>query len=110
MDIKTYLDTERISQAAFGKAVGVSQGLVSQWILESTPVSPAKAVLIEVATEGKVTRKELRPKDWHLIWPDLDKPAAEKRAQARRKQNRRTGEDRRREPDRRAASATPLES
>ncbi|QHC93840.1 hypothetical protein PspR84_04100 [Pseudomonas sp. R84] len=26
---------------------------------------------IERATSGLVTRKELRPNDWHLVWPEL---------------------------------------
>lgn len=26
---------------------------------------------IERATSGLVTRKELRPDDWHLVWPEL---------------------------------------
>lgn len=26
---------------------------------------------LELNTGGKVTRKELRPDDWHLIWPEL---------------------------------------
>ena len=29
------------------------------------------APMIEQSTEGKVTRKDLRPDDWHLIWPEL---------------------------------------
>lgn len=32
---------------------------------------------IELATEGAVTRRDLRPDDWHLIWPELaEKDAA----------------------------------
>lgn len=27
---------------------------------------------IEKATCGQVTRKELRPNDWHEIWPEID--------------------------------------
>ena len=29
------------------------------------------AARVERATDGAVTRKELRPNDWHLIWPEL---------------------------------------
>jgi DNA-binding transcriptional regulator YdaS (Cro superfamily) len=28
-------------------------------------------VAIEQVTNGAVTRKDLRPDDWHLIWPEL---------------------------------------
>ncbi|WP_279212644.1 transcriptional regulator [Delftia acidovorans] len=33
--------------------------------------SPAYCLAIERATEGQVSRRDLRPKDCHLIWPDL---------------------------------------
>ncbi len=29
-------------------------------------------VAIEKATGGAVSRKDLRPDDWHLIWPELE--------------------------------------
>ncbi len=32
-------------------------------------------VKIEQDTEGKFTRKQLRPDDWQLIWPELQKAA-----------------------------------
>lgn len=33
--------------------------------------SPVNCVAIERATDAIVTRKDLRPDDWHLIWPEL---------------------------------------
>ena len=33
--------------------------------------SPSVAAGIERATEGAVTRQQLRPDDWPLIWPEL---------------------------------------
>ena len=33
--------------------------------------SPSVAASIERATEGAVTRQQLRPDDWPLIWPEL---------------------------------------
>lgn len=32
---------------------------------------------IERATQGAVTRRDLRPDDAHLIWPDIEAPKAE---------------------------------
>lgn len=32
---------------------------------------PEYCVAIERATDGKVRRWDLRPEDWHLIWPEL---------------------------------------
>lgn len=69
MKLKTYLKTT--SQAAFAASVGVSNGLVYQWANNIRPVSVLRCFAIEKATEGKVTRKDLRPDDWHLIWPEL---------------------------------------
>lgn len=33
--------------------------------------SPANCVAIERATDGAVTRRDLRPDDWRDIWPEL---------------------------------------
>lgn len=33
--------------------------------------SPKIAAMVEAATEGVVTRKELRPDDWAIIWPEI---------------------------------------
>lgn len=38
---------------------------------------PAHCVAIERATNGAVTRRDLRPTDWHLIWPELAEPTAQ---------------------------------
>ncbi len=35
------------------------------------PIGPEICVAIEHETGGEVTRKALRPNDWHLIWPEL---------------------------------------
>lgn len=37
---------------------------------------PATCVAIERVTGGLVTRADLRPNDWHLIWPELVKAEA----------------------------------
>ena len=43
--------------------------------------SPSVAAGIERATEGAVTRQQLRPDDWPLIWPELaDSPEQIKNA------------------------------
>lgn len=38
---------------------------------------PAHCLAIERATNGAVTRRDLRPDDCHLIWPDLADDAKE---------------------------------
>lgn len=51
--------------------LGVSQGMISQWVNNTRPVAIERCVDIEIATKGQVTRKDLRPKDWARIWPEL---------------------------------------
>ncbi|MGC5885710.1 transcriptional regulator [Ralstonia pseudosolanacearum] len=53
------------------EVIGVNQSDVSNWATGRRPVPPIRCVAIERATEGAVTRPELRPDDWHLIWPEL---------------------------------------
>lgn len=72
MNLAQFLTTS--SQYLFAKDLGVSQGLVSQWILGKTLVSPKKCVYIERLTNGKVTRRDLRPNDFWELWPDLPAP------------------------------------
>ncbi|KMW73678.1 hypothetical protein TI10_05380 [Photorhabdus luminescens subsp. luminescens] len=36
------------------------------------PVPPARCFDIENATNGKVTRQDLRPHDWQKIWPEIN--------------------------------------
>jgi DNA-binding transcriptional regulator YdaS (Cro superfamily) len=62
------------TKAQLAKHLGVSKGAVSQWD-EFAPIK--SCVRIETALGGAVTRKDLRPNDWHLIWPELaDKQVA----------------------------------
>lgn len=35
------------------------------------PLSPKKCVEVEVKSGGELRRWDLRPNDWHLIWPEL---------------------------------------
>lgn len=56
--------------------VGVSQPAVSGWVRRGV-IPPARCALVERATSGRVMRWDLRPADWHLIWPELiDRPDA----------------------------------
>jgi DNA-binding transcriptional regulator YdaS (Cro superfamily) len=59
------------SQSALAKVVQVKPPVVSQWINCLRPVPIEKCVAIEQATNGEVTRKDLRPDDWERIWPEL---------------------------------------
>lgn len=59
------------SQTALAAVLGVSKGAVSQWKDEDRRVPAAHCVAIERATNGAVTRRDLRPTDWQQIWPEL---------------------------------------
>lgn len=59
------------SQARLALLVGVTPSAVNQWISGNRPVPIERCVAIEKATKGMVTRKDLRPADWQMIWPEL---------------------------------------
>lgn len=80
MNLPDYVSAERGRGAALAAAIGVSPVMVSQWCNLVKPVPVERCAAIEQATAGKVTRRDLRPDDWHRIWPELitpDHPAPE---------------------------------
>lgn len=52
-------------------AIGVGQSVVSNWKARGTDIDPVHCVSIERATDGTVTRRDLRPADWQKIWPEI---------------------------------------
>ena len=75
MKLSEYL-SNRGAQSEFAKTIGVSPVLIHQWASELRPVPLERCVPIEQATNGQVTRKDLRPDDWASIWPELIEKAA----------------------------------
>lgn len=69
MTLSEYLKTS--SNVVLAREVGVAAALVSQWKNGTRPVPVERCSAIEKATSGAVTRRDLRPDDWHLIWPEL---------------------------------------
>lgn len=61
MRISTYLREKGLSQEEFATHLGVSQGLVWQWIAGRTRVTAERAIEIEGKTDGEITRHDLRP-------------------------------------------------
>lgn len=57
--------------AKFSRALGVKPPSALSWRDSNKPLPILRCVQIEQATNGLVTRKDLRPNDWHLIWPEL---------------------------------------
>jgi DNA-binding transcriptional regulator YdaS (Cro superfamily) len=53
------------------RLIGVGQSAVSNWRARGGLVPVEHCSAIERATKGAVTRRDLRPDDWHRIWPEL---------------------------------------
>lgn len=72
MNLKTYLSRlERGGASRLASDLGVSISFLSQMASGIASISPARAVEIEKATSGAVTRKDMRPDDWKAIWPEI---------------------------------------
>lgn len=64
----------RGSGARLARAIGVQPQLMWQWTAGVRPVPIERCVPIERATDGAVTRRDLRPDDWQEIWPEIATP------------------------------------
>ncbi len=74
MKLRSYLDTlPRGGVSEFATRIDVSPVYLSQLAAEQDDrvPSPALCVVIERESHQAVTRRDLRPADWHLIWPEL---------------------------------------
>jgi DNA-binding transcriptional regulator YdaS (Cro superfamily) len=76
MDIDTYLRSGVETAVNLAGRIGVTPAFVSHWRTGLRPIPLERCAAIEQATGGLVTRQELRPDDWHLIWPELAERAA----------------------------------
>lgn len=71
MNLQSYIDEDRGNATKLAAALEIPLSYLSQMATGDRSVSPEKALSIERATDGKVTRQELRPADFWKIWPDL---------------------------------------
>ena len=74
MDLKTYTNgLPRGGVAHLAERIGVSAVYLSQLSArqDGREPSPELCVGIEQETNRAVMRWDLRPTDWHLIWPEL---------------------------------------
>lgn len=74
MNLKNYIQSERGAASRLAVDLGVSASYLSQLASGASPVSPERCTAIERITGGQVTRQDLRPDDYWLIWPDLPAP------------------------------------
>jgi DNA-binding transcriptional regulator YdaS (Cro superfamily) len=70
MKLLHYVKT-KATQRELAMKLAITPVLINQWANEKRPVPPERCVEIERATNGEVTRRDLRPADWQRIWPEL---------------------------------------
>ncbi len=73
MNLTRYIARQKGNGQNLAAALGIPASYLSQMASGYRPVSPERAAEIERKTGGLVTRRELRPHDWRLIWPELVK-------------------------------------
>ncbi len=66
-----YLAAERGRQSATAAAAGIAPAFLSQIAVGARPAPPERCADIERACGYLVMRWDLRPTDWHRIWPEL---------------------------------------
>jgi len=76
MKLKEYLLIKRGNAALLAKAINSHAPDICRWAKDKThedfrPVPIDKCFPIELATNGEVSRKDLRPDDWQTIWPEI---------------------------------------
>lgn len=71
MNLHDYISQERGRQAALAKSIGAHAPDVSRWADGSRPIPDKYGAPIESATSGLVTRKEMFPDTWFIVWPEL---------------------------------------
>ena len=68
------IDINPTERQALADQCGVAEQYLYQVFSRRKVASPELCVLIEKAIGSQVTRKDLRPDDYWLIWPDLPAP------------------------------------
>jgi len=71
MELNSYLKRNHGNASRLAATLGLSPVLISQWAVGGRPVPITRCPAIERATNGLVTRRDLRPNDWWAIWPEL---------------------------------------
>lgn len=77
MTLDDYLSSGAMTVARLAALIGCASAQVSQWKIPRDPEQKRRypgagyCSLIEKATRGAVMRWDLRPHDWHVIWPAL---------------------------------------
>ncbi len=71
MNLREYCLAEKGRQTILAEKTSLAYAYVNQIVNGKRPVPIKYCARIEKATAGQVTRRDLRPDDWHEIWPEL---------------------------------------
>lgn len=71
MKFTEWVQEQRGRSLAIAQAIGVTPPVVSDWVTGKKGIPLDRCTAIERATDGAVTRKDLRPDDWQNHWPEL---------------------------------------
>lgn len=71
MDLSEFLGGERGRCARFAMSLGIAPAYLSQMATRRRPVPPDVAPELERLCARNVRLWDLRPDDWHRIWPEL---------------------------------------
>jgi DNA-binding transcriptional regulator YdaS (Cro superfamily) len=83
MNLKHWIEAERGRASALAVFLGshaeagkkISPNMVYQWCSKDPKVKRSVPIrwcsLIEAFASGEVMRWDMRPKDWHVLWPEL---------------------------------------
>lgn len=61
MDLKTYFEKTDVKQTDLARRIGVTPGMVWQWVHSHRQIAAENVLTIEKETGGKVSRHDLRP-------------------------------------------------
>lgn len=78
MNLKEYLATTETA-SSLSKRLKVPNVSISNWANGKRPVPIRWILIIESETGGRVSRKDLRPDDWQILWPELAQQSADKK-------------------------------
>jgi len=71
LKLKSWLKTNGKTGKALAAHLGVPQSFVSKIANGDKPIPVDRMAQIEVFTSGELTRQEMCPDRWHIIWPEL---------------------------------------
>ena len=70
MNLNEYFNSEE-TIASFSRRTKIPASSLSFWKSGNRPIPIKWMPFLEFETNGKVTRKDLCPENWHKLWPEL---------------------------------------